>query len=259
MKEFYIYKMYMFLFEILRITIMLIFGIITFLLLPSIFSSTINTIIFFIVFIMIIMFSFYYIHIIKGKIGEYITQKVIESYCNKRGYSYLYDIMVKNEIVETSQIDHLIITKKGIAVIETKYHKGTIYGSEYAKEWTYITRDDNNKKHKNRYSNPIKQNYGHIQALKKILDKEVEFYNVVLYIDNVNLKKCKISNKFTRVGYTYNLNEIIEELDTLSETTISKIEAYEIYNKFKYLNIIDKKERKEHVKRIRDTYIKERI
>lgn len=259
MKEFYIYKMYMFLFEVLRISIILISVILSIVLLPSTLSSTVNTIIFFTVIITIAIFVSYYMSIIKGKIGEFITQKVIESYCNKRGYSYLYDIMVKNEVVETSQIDHLIITKKGIAVIETKYHKGTIYGSEYAKEWTYITRDDNNKKHKNRYSNPIKQNYGHIAALKKILDKEVEFYNVVLYIDNVNLKTVKTSNNFTRVGYTYNLNEIIEELDTLSTTTISKIEAYEIYNKFKYLNIVDKKEKKEHVKRIRKKYNKANV
>lgn len=251
MKEFLLYKLYMGMLVVIEYIISIIIFIF---LLFGVFVMSTNTytlIVFF-----CIIGAFYTLFLlnaskIKGKIGEYITQKVIESYCEKRGYRYLYDIMIENEKVKTSQIDHLIITKKGIAVIETKFHSGTIYGSEYNKNWTYIVRDDKNKKHKNSYHNPLMQNYGHIEALKKVIDEDIQFYNIVLYIDNVNLKKCEVSNRFSKVGYTYDLNSIIEQFDLISDKEISKLKSYEIYNKLYYLNIVDKEERKEHILRIR--------
>lgn len=252
MKEFFIYKLYMFLFEIVRCVIIIVLAVGVISMLPVILTNIITVIAAFVITILAGVFAQSYMSEIKGKVGEYITQKVIESYCNKRGYSYLYDVIIKNDLLETSQIDHLIMTRKGIAVIETKFHAGTIYGSEYDKNWTYIVRGSDNRKHKNYYHNPIKQNYGHIEALKKIVDKDVEYYNIVLFIDTVNLKKCETKNKFTKVGYTYDLNEILENFDSLSEKKISSIEAYEIYNKIKESNITDKILREEHIDRIKE-------
>jgi DNA-binding FrmR family transcriptional regulator len=256
MKEFILYKIYMILLELAKYLILII---------AAIFASTIyliglTNITFLLVSIIIgivayLIYGSMYRNKLKGKIGEYITQKVIESYCNKRGYSYLYDVMIKNEMIETSQIDHLIITRKGIAVIETKFHDGTIYGSEFDENWTYITRDNENRKHKNYYHNPIRQNYGHIEALKKIVDKDVQYYNIVLFIDSVNLKKSEVANKFTKYGYTYDLNKMLESFDSLSEKKISSEEAYEIYNKIKEANIVDKQLRQEHIDRIKQNQI----
>jgi|GEM_PF-3100459 len=254
MKEFLVYKIYMFLFEVAICLIIIVLAIFAFSMLPVILSSTANVIIAMAIFVAAGIYSQLYMNRIKGKIGEYITQKVIESYCNKRGYSYLYDVMIKNDMIETSQIDHLIITRRGIAVIETKFHTGKIYGSEFAKDWTYITRGEDNKKHKHFYHNPVMQNYGHVEALKEIVDRDVEYYNMVLFIDTVNLDKCKIENKFTKVGYTYHLNDILEKFDSLSEKRISSVEACEMYNKIKEANIQDRESRKEHINRIRESH-----
>ena len=257
MKEFLVYKIYMFLFELLRVLIIIILGIFIIVSLPTILASTTNVIIAFSIFVIAGIVSQLYMSKIKGKVGEYITQKVIESYCNKRGYSYLYDVMInnENEKVVTSQIDHIIITRRGIAVIETKFHTGTISGSDYDKNLKYFTRDSDNKKHSNYYHNPIMQNYGHVEALKKVVDKEVEYYNIVLYIDTVNLDKFKTTNKFIKVGYTYDLNDILEKFDLLSEKKISSMEACEIYNKIKEANIQDKESRKDHIRRIKENNI----
>lgn len=252
MKEFILYKFYMGLLTIVQYLLLLILFIIFLIMLPTMLINSVTMLISLAVIVIGLAFGLIYLTKIKGKIGEYITQKVIESYCNKRGYAYLYDVMVKNDNqdVTTSQIDHLIITRRGIAVIETKFHSGTIYGSEYDKDWTYITRDNDNRKHKHSYHNPLRQNYGHIEALKKIVDRDVEYYNMVLFIDTVNFAKCEAKNKFSKVGYTYDLNNILENFDSLSEKKISSTESFEIYNKIKGVNITDKESRVQHIEEI---------
>ncbi|WP_339385147.1 nuclease-related domain-containing protein, partial [Vibrio paracholerae] len=36
----------------------------------------------------------------------------------------------------TTQIDHIVVSKFGVFVIETKYMKGWIFGSKDQKQWT---------------------------------------------------------------------------------------------------------------------------
>jgi len=54
-----------------------------------------------------------------------------------------------------------VVSNYGIFVIETKNYKGWIIGNEFDDYWTQVI-----FKRKEKLYNPIKQNYGHIQALK---------------------------------------------------------------------------------------------
>lgn len=56
-------------------------------------------------------------------------------------------------------IDHVVISKYGVFVIETKNYRGWIIGNEKSEYWTQVI-----YKRKERLYNPIKQNYGHIKA-----------------------------------------------------------------------------------------------
>jgi len=64
---------------------------------------------------------------IVGKAGEYWTKKELK----KLGKEYLIinDLMIRTEDKKTHQIDHVVISKYGIFVIETKQYDGYITGN----------------------------------------------------------------------------------------------------------------------------------
>lgn len=65
--------------------------------------------------------------------------------------------MVKTSDNKTHQINHIIVSKYGIFVIETKQY---IKGNNFDKSW--LIKNGN----KNFYvNNPLHQNYGHVKSL----------------------------------------------------------------------------------------------
>jgi restriction system protein len=64
----------------------------------------------------------------------------------------------------TTEIDHLVVSKFGIFVVELKDYSGWIFGHGEAPNWTavYFGR-------KFKFQNPLRQNYGHVKALEAFL------------------------------------------------------------------------------------------
>jgi restriction system protein len=65
----------------------------------------------------------------------------------------------------TTQIDHILVSRFGIFVIETKHYKGWIFGDAKSKSWTQVL-----FKVKHRFQNPLHQNYKHVKAVQAALD-----------------------------------------------------------------------------------------
>ena len=167
---------------------------------------------------------------IAGKAGEFWTKKELKKLNNE--YRVINDIMIKTEDGKTHQIDHIVISKYGIFVIETKHLNACIIGDDYVDNWTY-------KLLKKTYyiKNPIHQNYGHIQTLKKILNLDENLFISIVCI--TSRAKIKVnSNKVVGV------NKLLVKIKSYNIKKIDNEE--EIYNKIKSINIIDKKERKQH-------------
>lgn len=61
-----------------------------------------------------------------------------------------------------TQIDHVVVSTYGIFVIETKNWKGVIYADAKSAVWTKF-----NRGHKEKFKNPIRQNYKHLIAIKE--------------------------------------------------------------------------------------------
>lgn len=99
--------------------------------------------------------------VIKGAVGE----RKVNQLLNKLGpdYTLFHDLYLPTE-KGTTQVDHIVTSAYGIFVIETKHYNGWIFGNEYNKYWTQVI-----YKRKERMLNPIRQNYRHIQALKKFI------------------------------------------------------------------------------------------
>lgn len=114
----------------------------------------------------------------KGKKGENIVRRIIGRTNAKR------DIYVFNNYMlfidgKSCQIDHILVDRWGVFVIETKNYSGRIYGSEYQKEWTQVL---SRGRIKNKFYNPVKQNATHIYALKQILPKDTKIHSAIVFV-----------------------------------------------------------------------------
>ncbi|MEG1705404.1 MAG: NERD domain-containing protein [Clostridia bacterium] len=195
---------------------------------------------------------------IKGKIGETITRLILEQYCQDSHFKTINNIYIKNHFFDNedidgiSQIDHIVITTKGIAVIETKYHNAyDIYGSELDKTWTYI-----GKHCKYQRYNPLRQNYGHIKCIENLVDdKSIQFYNIASFMDFVYFKKCNITNKNTKCVFTYDLPKTISDLVINDNTEkIGSAKMSKIISQILEANITDNKIRKAYTQMLKNKY-----
>lgn len=80
-----------------------------------------------------------------------------------------------------TEIDAVLITRKGIFCIETKSWMGSISGSDEDEYWLQAYRDESRGVRKHR--NPVKQNEAHCRVLKETLNDRFDVENVVIFFD----------------------------------------------------------------------------
>lgn len=65
----------------------------------------------------------------------------------------------------TTQIDHILVSRYGIFVIETKDYKGWIFAGAKDRYWTQVLFGT-----KFKFQNPLRQNHRHVCAIRDLLD-----------------------------------------------------------------------------------------
>ena len=70
----------------------------------------------------------------------------------------------------TTQIDTLIVSTKGLFVIETKSWNGRVYGHQNQKEWAVYY--ENGESHK--MYNPTWQNAGHVHRIEQLIKRDTD-------------------------------------------------------------------------------------
>lgn len=173
----------------------------------------------------------------RGFMGEFWVKQELKK-LPKDKYILLNDIMVKQNN-STHQIDHLIISKFGIFVIEMKNYYGLITGDDYKDRWIQHL-----GKTKNYFMNPIFQNYGHVKALEELLDLDNKLFIQIVCFSNQAKLKIKTKNNVVQLDYL--VSSIKKYQNIILETDLDKI-----HNKIMDLNVVDKIERKNHIKNIR--------
>ena len=176
---------------------------------------------------------------IKGNIGERKVSKALNTLDNNE-YKVVNNVMIRTDR-GTTQIDHVVISVYGIFVIETKNYKGLIFGNEYDDNWKQVI-----YKRSERFRNPIKQNYGHVAALKERLnlDKDLLIISIIAFTNRASLKV----NTKTPVMYD---NDVVSYIRSYNNKLISEDDVKRIYYDLLMSNIDSKDTRKEHVHSIR--------
>ena len=97
----------------------------------------------------------------------------------------------------TTQIDHIIVSRYGIFVIETKNMNGWIFGDAKSAEWTQTFPGG-----KFKFQNPLRQNYRHTKCLSDFLGIEHEkLHSIVMFWGGAQFKTTMPENVMDK-GYT---------------------------------------------------------
>ena len=156
-----------------------------------------------------------------GKLGENYVSKHLEIIINEFG-GYLYnDFCFEDEKGYSTEIDHILITRGGIFIIETKTNKGIIYGNKDDEYW--ISRKKEYQEDKS-IKNPIIQNNGHINHLKRMFKNyPPKMISVIIF------PLADISNINSNV--VFNLNDAIDYIIKLTKSNKYSIQYVERINK----------------------------
>lgn len=157
------------------------------------------------------------------------------------------DVRVLNNLIipngrkgGTTEIDLVILSTKGFYALECKNYAGFVMGKEDEKNWTISYKYNSYKKNISFY-NPLKQNAGHILALKRMFPK-YNFQSIVLFSDETGLAKNLFQRKDVMQfkGFKWYMeNAFSKRSNTETQAVVDSI--------YEYLKSYENKNRDAHI------------
>lgn len=125
-----------------------------------------------------------------GEIGEEQVASRLEE-LSPDNYIVINDLLLHDGSY-TTQIDHLVISRFGLFVIETKNIHGKIYGSDNKEFWSQYLPDWGYKRYgstqMHEVRNPLWQNAGHIRALRKHLGQDIPIQGIIAFPNEADVR-----------------------------------------------------------------------
>ena len=124
-----------------------------------------------------------------GIYGEYLIYESLKHFELKKA-RFLFNLYIPTYKGKTTEIDAVMISQSGIFVFESKNYSGWIFGDENQEKWvqSLYTRYGAQKEY---FFNPIMQNQYHIDYLKRLINKNVKMYSVIVFSDRCEFKNIK--------------------------------------------------------------------
>lgn len=149
-----------------------------------------------------------------GWCGELKTVIANKLFLRSSGYTDINNVTIRTGH-GTTQIDHVIVSRYGVFVVETKNMSGWIFGREDAPFWTKINRGN-----KLKFQNPLHQNNGHIRALSSLTKIAPEkMHSVVVFRGKCSLRTEMPPNVLTS-GYITHIKSKRQVLLTEAEVKL---------------------------------------
>ena len=172
---------------------------------------------------------------LKGRYGEKMVMQTLKNLDSKE-YTIFHDLYVPTK-KGTSQIDHVVISHKGIFVLETKNYTGWIFGNENSQNWTQVI-----YKRKEKFYNPIWQNFGHLQALKEYLGEatphNLPFSSIIVFSNEATFKFKEPFKKSSVIQRS----QLVQTIKNNSEHPV--LTATQLHSIVKKLSLLQAKDRK---------------
>jgi hypothetical protein len=96
--------------------------------------------------------------------GEEQVSRVLRSHFDSPDYHLMNHVTLPARD-GTTQVDHILVSRFGVFVIETKHFSGWIFADEAHAQWTQVL-----FRAKFTFQNPIRQNYRHVATVRNLLD-----------------------------------------------------------------------------------------
>lgn len=133
---------------------------------------------------------------IKGALGEFQVNLAAKRSLDKGIYTLFKNVTLRTED-GTTQIDHVIVSRFGVFVIETKNMTGWIFGGKHQKTWTQQI-----YRHKTKFQNPLHQNYKHKITLQDTFGLDPEkVFSLVVFVRDRTFKTDMPENVVYTGGY----------------------------------------------------------
>lgn len=132
---------------------------------------------------------------IKGWFGEMVLNTFLKTKLDSAKYKILHNIILPTGDGATTQIDHIVVSEWGIFVIETKTYSGWVFGDAKSPQWTV-----SHFKRKDRFQNPLRQNYKHIATLSECLGISKEYFKTVVAFGGETVFKTQMPSEVMLFG-----------------------------------------------------------
>lgn len=153
-------------------------------------------------------------NLIKGWVGESLGSVSHWAFLDRNIYFPLNNItlMASNG---TTQIDHIIVSKFGIFVIEAKNIDGWIFGDAKSPQWSIVRPG-----RKYRMQNPLHQNYRHVKSIIEFLGvDQTKVHSLVMFWGECEFKTDMPANVMAN-GYITYIESFTKQLFTDEEVLI---------------------------------------
>ncbi len=121
--------------------------------------------------------------VVKGYLGELLVRIVLRIGLPRSEYT-VFNHLTLRASDGTTQIDHLVISRFGLFVIETKTMKGWIFGRANEATWTQQT-----YRRKEQFQNPLRQNYRHMAVLEELLGIAMsQQYSLIAFVGSAEFR-----------------------------------------------------------------------
>lgn len=183
----------------------------------------------------------------KGKTGEFVVNILAKLMLNKDEYHLIRNVTLPTED-GTTQIDHIIVSKYGIFVVETKNMKGWIFGNQNQNIWTQKI-----YKHSIKFQNPLFQNYKHVKTIQSLIGlNDQQVHSIVVFVGESTFKTKMPENVTYGFGY-------IRFIKSKNKLVLAKSEVDEIVKKINEGRLMSSfKTDTEHVKHVRHIVCKKK-
>ena len=156
-----------------------------------------------------------------GDYGEKRVSSFLEN-LNCEEYRVYNDLLIRNGNF-TTQVDHIVISRYGVFVLETKNIHGKVYGGGNAEFWKQYLPDTGYKRYgftqEHQIRNPIWQNDGHIKTLRKLVfGNDVPVYGIVVFPNDTDINVTAsqpVLNMYNLVPYIIQYRDVVLTSDQM--------------------------------------------
>lgn len=186
-----------------------------------------------------------------GWYGEKLTERELKlvKLFGRKG-KILRNIYLPKEDGETSEIDVVYITQKGIFVFESKNYSGWIFGDEKNKNWTAMLPN----KQKNQFYNPVLQNRSHLKWMSKYIGDDVPLFSVIVFSERCELKKITMYSDDIKVIKRDSIYATVRNIWNEKPDAVTDEKLEELYVRLQALTKVDKSVKEAHIENIEEKY-----